>query len=366
MIEFKPRLFDAAFCTITPHHLPATLLPFCDIIPIESITKEVTIIRRRIITFTLTFIIIFGLIAAPMKANAATASSTAGIVNTSSGSLNVRSSASTNGSVVKKLSDGSYVTLISKSGAWWYVEYGKNQYGWCHSSYINIVNSTPRTVYTSSGSLNVRSGAGTSYAKTGSVASGETVLVLSSSGYWSRILYHGTKTGYVYNTYLGSSSSGANAAVSLSVPSYKQYDSRWANVKIGSYGKTMRQIGCATTALAMMESYRTGTTITPADMTYRVGYTASGSIYWPSNYTAVTSSTNYLSKIYSILKSGKPVLLGLKNSYGSQHWVVVCGFNGGSLSASNFTIRDPGSSWRSNLQQVLNSYPSFYKYFFYN
>lgn len=324
-----------------------------------------TIIRRKIITFALTFIIIFGLIAAPMEANAATASSTAGIVNTSSGSLNVRSGASTSGAVVKKLSDGSYVTLISKSGAWWYVEYGKNQYGWCHGLYIDAVTSTPRTVYTSSGSLNVRSGAGTSYAKTGSVSSGETVLVLSSSGYWSRILYHGTKTGYVYNTYLGSAASGYSS-VNLSVPGYKQYDSRWANVKIGSYGKTMSQIGCATTALAMMESYRTGTTITPADMTYRVGYTASGSIYWPSNYTAVTSSTNYLNKIHSMLKSGKPVLLGLKNSYGSQHWVVVCGFGGGSLSASNFTVRDPGSSWRTTLQQVLNSYPLFYKYFIYN
>lgn len=324
-----------------------------------------TIIRRTV-SFILTFVIIFGLMAAPMEARAATADSAAGVVDISSGSLNVRSAASTSGSIAAKLSDGSYITLISKSGEWWYVEYGKNQFGWCHSDYIDTVSSAPRKVNTSSGSLNVRSGAGTGYAKTGSLGSGETVLVLSSSGYWSRILYHGTKTGWVYNTYLGPvTGSTGYTSVKLSVPSYKQYDSRWANVKIGSYGKTMSQIGCATTALAMMESHRTGSTITPADMSYRVGYTASGSIYWPSNYTAVTSASGYLSNIYGLLKSGKPVLIGFKNSGGSQHWVVIYGFSGGSLSAANFQIHDPGSGWRTNLQQLLNSYPIFYKYFKY-
>ncbi len=347
------------------HHLPAAALPFCVILKRESNTKEVTIIRR-ISSFILSFVIILGLASFPIKAQAATATSAAGIVDTSNGNLNIRSSASTNGSVLKKVPDGSYITLISKSGEWWYVEYGKNQYGWCHSSYIKSAASSPRAVYTDSGNLNVRAGAGTSYAKTGSVASGETVLVLSSSGYWSRILYHGTKTGWVNNVYLGAvSSDSTNKAVNLSVPSFKQYDSRWANVKIGSYGKTMKQIGCATTALAMMESYRTGTTITPLDMTYRVGYTASGSIYWPSHYRASTSSSGYLSNIYTLLKSGKPVLLGLKNSSGGQHWVVVKGFSGGSITAANFSVLDPGSGWRTNLQQILNSFPSFYKYFNY-
>ena len=311
-------------------------------------------------------VIILGFILTPMEAAAATASSRAGVVDISGGNLNVRSSASTNGSIINKLPDGSYVTLISKSGEWWYVEYAKNLYGWCHGTYIDTVSSSPRRVNTSSGTLNVRSGAGTGYSKTGSLTNGETVLVLSSSGYWSRILYHGTKTGWVYNPYLGPAYDSAGySSLRLSIPSYKQYDSRWANVKIGTQGKTMRQIGCATTALAMMESHRTGTSITPADMTYRVGYTATGSIYWPKNYTAVTSSSGYLGNIYNLLKQGKPVLLGLKNSSGGQHWVVVCGFAGGSLSPINFLINDPGSSWRGNLQQVMNSYPQFYKYFYY-
>lgn len=308
---------------------------------------------------------IAGVLAMPLRAEAATASSKAGAVTTSSGPLNVRASASSGASVVATLKKGSYVTLIGKTGSWWQVEYGKGQYGYCHADYITIVEGTPVTVKVSD-SLNVRSGAGTSYSRVASLYNGETVLRLSTSGGWSRVLYHGTKTGYVSAQYLsGSTDTGGYSAVSLSVPSFKQTDSRWANVTIGSSGKTMAKIGCATTAIAMMESYRTGTTIYPDAMSKKLSYTASGSVYWPSNYTTVTSSSGYLNAIYSKLKEGKPILFGAKNASGSQHWVVITGFTGGSLAAGNFTILDPGSNSRTTLQQFLNAYPNFYKYFYY-
>lgn len=323
---------------------------------------------KRIFSILLSIIIALGILFFPIRANAA-ASSKAGIVSTAGGSLNVRSGASTGSSIVTRLANGSYVTLISKSGSWWQVEYGKGQYGYCHADYVKTASSSAATVATSSGSLNVRSGAGTSYTRVGSLSKGETVIVLSSSNGWSRILYHGAKTGYVSSQYLSTgsgTSTGSYAAVSLSVPSYKQTDSRWANVTIGSSGKTMAKIGCATTAIAMMESYRTGTTIYPNAMAKKLSYTSSGSVYWPSHYTVVTSSSGYLSAIYQQLKAGKPVLFGAKNSYGSQHWVVITGFTGGSsLTASAFTIHDPGSSSRTNLQQFLSVYPNFYKYFCY-
>ncbi len=309
---------------------------------------------------------LFAALAIPIKASAASASPTAGIVSVTNGKLNVRSKADSASTIVSKLDKGSYVSLHSKSGSWWYVEYGKNQFGYCHSAYISPAGGSARKVYTSSGNLNVRNGPGTSYTLIDSISKGESLIVLSSSGYWSKVLYHGTKTGYVYNIYLGPVGGySSSSPVNLNVPSYKQYDSRWANIKIGSYGKTMSQIGCATTGLAMMESYRTGTIVTPADMRYRLSYTASGSVYWPSNYTSVNDSAAYLSSINNLLKSGKPVLLGLKNSYGSQHWVVVKGYNGTGLTASNFSINDPGSESRTNLQQILNTYPIFYKYFYY-
>lgn len=319
---------------------------------------------KKILSFSLAVVMLLSLVLPPVNAQAATAGNSAGVVSTSGANLNVRSGSSTGTSVIASLPKGSYITLIEKSGSWWKVEYAKGRYGYCHADYITPVAGNAVSVATQSSMLNVRSGAGTSHTRIGSLSKGETVIVLSSSSGWSRILYHGTKTGYVSAQYLSVAVTGTST-VKLSVPNFKQTDSRWANIKIGTSGKTMAQIGCATTAIAMMESYRTGTTIYPDTMAKRLSYTPGGSVYWPSHYTTVTSSAGYLTKIYNLLKQGKPVLFGAKNAYGGQHWVVITGFTGGDLTAGAFTIQDPGSSSRTTLQQFLSAYPNFYKYFHY-
>lgn len=320
---------------------------------------------KRSISFMLLAVLLLGLFFLPVKAKAATASSSAGVVSTVGSRLNVRQTASTRAAVVSSLGNGSYVMLISKSGAWWYVEYGKGLYGYCHRDFIKEVSGNTATVKTQTGSLNIRSGPGTSYARIGSLPKGETVIVLSTSGGWSRILYYGTKTGYVSAGYLAGVPV-EYSAVSLNVPNFKQTDRRWTNVTIGSSGKTMAQIGCATTAIAMMESYRAGKMIYPDAMAKKLKYTASGSVYWPGDYVTVTNGSGYLNGIYERLKQGTPVLFGAKNFSGKQHWVVITGYTGGSaLTAAGFIINDPGSSSRTNLQHFLDEYPVFYKYFHY-
>lgn len=321
---------------------------------------------KRLLSLLLALVLILSVL--PLKGHAADLSSAAGLISVSAGSLNVRKSPSTSSPVVSSLAKGSYVTLLSKSGDWWQVEYGKGLVGYCHGSYISPVSSSPAKVSTQSLSLNVRSGPGTSYQRTAGLSKGEVVLLLSASGGWSRILYHGRKTGYVSSRYLSSltSESSSYPARQLSVPSFKQTDNRWANVTIGVSGKTISQIGCATTAVAMMESYRTGSTIYPDAMSKKLSYTPSGNLYWPSHYTVVTNKGGYLYALYELLGQGKPVLFGAKTSSGKQHWVVVTGFTGGSsLTAAGFSIHDPGSNSRSNLQHFLNAYPVFYKYFYY-
>ncbi len=322
---------------------------------------------KRILSIILTLIITLSIFVMPIKSHGATTTSQAGIVSVSSGVLNVRKSASTGSAVLTSLAKGSYITLISQSGNWYYVEYADGKFGYCHSNYIKLDSAKTATVKTQSTSLNVRSGAGTNYAIKDSIPKGEIVIILSTTNGWSKILYNGTKTGYVSSTYLSTSiTSSGYSKIALKVPSYKQTDSRWANVKIGISGKTIAQIGCATTAIAMMESYRTGTTIYPDAMSKKLSYNSSGSVYWPSNYKAVTNSNGYLSKIYQKLEEGKPVLFGAKKSSGTQHWVVITGYTGGStLTASGFTINDPGSKSRTTLQHLLNEYSTFYKYFYY-
>lgn len=131
----------------------------------------------------------------------------AGIVSTSSGSLNVRGSAGLNGAVIGKLQKGTYVTLVEKeAGGWWKIEYAPGKYGYVSGSYITAVSgSYTANVNVSKGNLNVRAGAGTSYPVIGSLPGGSKAVVLSSSGGWSRVVFDGTRTGYVSSQYLSTS-----------------------------------------------------------------------------------------------------------------------------------------------------------------
>lgn len=313
---------------------------------------------------SLLLIILTGILLLPINTKAADSDSKAGIIAVTSGNLNIRSGMSTSSAVIATVAKNKHITLISQSGSWWRVEYEKGKYGYCHADYIAPVSEKTASVKITSGSLNVRSGASLSSTKIDSLSKGEIVIILSTSGSWHRILYHGTRTGYVSSQYL---SDAAYSAISLNVPDFKQTDKRWANVTIGKSGQTIAKIGCATTGVAMIESYRSGKNIYPDAMSKKLNYSSTGLLYWPSDYIAVTSASGYLNEIYKQLKSGKPVLFGAKNSYGGQHWVVITGFSGGDvLSASSFRINDPGSSTRTNLQQLLNAYPYFYKFFYYN
>ncbi|MBE6137469.1 MAG: hypothetical protein E7176_03640 [Erysipelotrichaceae bacterium] len=313
----------------------------------------------------LSFILIIGFIF--LLGGNVFASSTiqAGKADTNGSNLNIRASSSVSSGILGKISDNSYFSIISSNGSWYYVEYKENKFGYVHKDYVEIVSTNAKKVDTQGANLNARTGPSTSYLVFDKIADNDYVVVLSTANGWSRVLFEGNKIGYVSSSYL-SGASQKYPQISLNVQSYKQFDSRWANETIGSSGQTFKQIGCLTTGMAMVESYRRGATITPLYMETLLSYTSSGSMYWPSRYSFYSSS-GYLSQIYSLLKSGKPVLVGLKKASGSQHWVVVYGYKGSdTLSLSNFLIRDPGSSYRSTLQEVMNTYPTFYKLAYYN
>ncbi|MBP1569624.1 MAG: SH3 domain-containing protein [Oscillospiraceae bacterium] len=317
---------------------------------------------KKIFSITLSAILAAG-ISLSNPVYAINSDSMAGIVSTESGRLNIRNSAG--GYIVTSVPKGSYLALIEKNGDWWKVEYSEGKFGYCHSDYIEIVSDTAARVSTQNGNLNVRSGAGRSYPVIGTVSKDENVIILSSTGYWSRILFDGNKTGVVSADYLSVIQKGY-PEISLDVPDYKQTDPRWANVKIGYSGKTIGKIGCVTTGIAMMESFRSGKTIYPDAMMRKLSYDYSGNVYWPEDYSVGYWSENYLKTVYNKLREGKPVLIGAKAPAGNQHWVVITGFKGGkTLSPSGFTINDPGSKTNTNLQQFFNSFSTLYKFFWY-
>ena len=320
---------------------------------------------KKYLSFTLAILLSVSLFSSMPKAKAFTKPVGAGRVSTASSSLNVRSAPSSSATVKTALPKNTYITLISKSGDYWYVRYSESGYGYCHSDYIYQVSGTVRTVNTASGKLRVRSGASTSHAITDYLQKGQFVSIHAISGNFAKIIYNGNKTGYVHTDYLKAVSSATTnkyTAKSLNVPSFKQTDSRWSNVTLGNSGQTIGRIGCATTALAMTHSYATGTTVYPHQMAKKLSYTSGGAVYWPSDYNIITSSSGYLEKIYTQLHQGKPVIVGAKKANGSQHYVVVKGVTAtASLSTSNFIINDPGSNTRTTLADFFSAYPYFYK-----
>lgn len=301
---------------------------------------------------------------------AANESSKAAKVITESTALNVRQRASSSSEILTKLKKGSWVTVLSESGSFYKVEYSSGNSGYCHKDYLKIRAKSKALYVSVNGSLNIRSGAGTSYSVKGTLKNGDCVVYLSESGQWTRVLYNGTKKGYVYSSYLKEEKPVyAYKKIALSVPSYKQTDSRWSSVKIGTSGDTIGSSGCTTTALAMTESFRLKKEITPSAMASRLVYAPAGWLYWPENYRTVQIySSESLSQIYSLLSKGIPVIIGAKNSRGSQHWVTVTGHISAenTLSAKNFSINDPGSTRRTTLAQFLSDFPNYYKLAYYS
>ncbi len=295
----------------------------------------------------LTAFVSFETLAAPASA--------AGTVSTNSGYLYVRNSPG--GNIVSSLAKGKNVMLHGEENGWYKVEYALGKYGYCSKSYITpISNSVYKTVKTTSGRLNVRrSPAGEII---NSLASGSKVAVISSSDGWSKVVFSGSLTGYVSSTYLKTTAQNSKyESIRLNVPDFKQADSRWSNHKIGSTNYTMELIGCTTTAVAMAESYRTGSTIYPHKMEEKLSYSSGGSLYWPTNYASTTDFNNYLALIYSKLNEGKPVIVGAKKANGSQHWVIVTGVKAtDTLKPTDFIINDPGTTTRTNLGQFFSTY----------
>ena len=127
---------------------------------------------RKIICLTLVLAIVATCLLVPVAgaSSAISQTSKAGRVSVTTGSLNVRASASASSARVASLAKGSYVTLLSKTGNWWKVEYGPGKIGYCSASYITQVTGAYAAYANVSSNLNVRSGAGTNYGIVGKLS----------------------------------------------------------------------------------------------------------------------------------------------------------------------------------------------------
>ena len=167
-----------------------------------------------------------------LKKESSTSTTTNTMYVTASAGLNLRKGPSTSYAVIKTLSKGTEVTVVSSSNGWSKVNVGGVS-GYVSSDYLSSTkpstgssssnestSNTASTMYTTD-RLNLRKGAGTSYSVITTLDKGIAVTVHSSSNGWSKVSVNGM-TGYVSSSYLSStkpsnSSSSTDSSTSSKV-----------------------------------------------------------------------------------------------------------------------------------------------------
>ena len=167
-----------------------------------------------------------------LKKESSTSTTTNTMYVTANAGLNLRKGPSTSYAVIKTLSKGTEVTVVSSSNGWSKVNVGGVS-GYVSSDYLSSTkpstgssssnestSNTTSTMYTTE-RLNLRKGAGTSYSVITTLDKGIAVTVHSSSNGWSKVSVNGM-TGYVSSSYLSStkpsnSSSSTDSSTSSKV-----------------------------------------------------------------------------------------------------------------------------------------------------
>ncbi len=136
--------------------------------------------------------------------------------------------------------------------------------------------------------------------------------------------------------------------VELRVPQFRQGDEAWRNDLLGWTDGTLGAEGCAVASTAMVLNFY-GIDTDPQRLneylTGTGGYTDEGWIYWeraadlaPKRVRHVYENLPSYWLIDSNLARGNPVIVRVRLSSGTTHFVVIVGKDG-----SDYLIRDPGA-----------------------
>ena len=124
-----------------------------------------------------------------------------GFVNTNS--LRLRSDATTNSKVVDTAPKNDCVVVISKHGDWYKVNYNLQE-GYMHKNYIDVLtreNAELGYGQINGTSVNIRSGAGTSYRSVGIASKGSKCYILGLNNGWYKVIYNST-IGYIRSDFV--------------------------------------------------------------------------------------------------------------------------------------------------------------------
>ncbi len=136
-----------------------------------------------------------------------------------------------------------------------------------------------------------------------------------------------------------------DVSILLDVPCMLANDKRWSSMKLGSSSYTVGKSGGFLTCMAMYESYRLGTEVTPATLinSGRAKFSSSGGLLFACDlYQPYKGADFSMQRVYDLLDSDKPVIVWANN--GGKHYAELCyAFNGdpSNMELSDFSIYDP-------------------------
>lgn len=214
---------------------------------------------------------------------------TQGAATVTASALNMRSEASTSGSIVTCLPRGTAVVVTGSSGDWYQVAY-RGSAGYMSGDYLTISDSADGSFgdgTITGNDVRVRSGPGTSYSVLGYVNSGKTFSITGVDGNWCRISYDG-ENAYVSSTYVrfasggssSSSSGGSNGPAAGGTGTINATDVRFRSGPGTSH--------------SILGTYSTGTTMTVTGEQgdwYKVNYNGQDGYVYKTYLTLGTSSS---------------------------------------------------------------------------
>ncbi|MGW8428198.1 SH3 domain-containing protein [Peribacillus simplex] len=193
---------------------------------------------------------------------AATVKTTTKYVNISTGSLNMRKSASDSASIVAKLTRGTQVTVYSESKGRAKIK-ANGKEGYVSTEYLSAtkpgtvtkaavtVKTTTKYVNVSTGSLNMRKSGKANASVVAILSKGTKVTVYSEANGWAKIKANG-KDGYVSAKYLSASKRGSGATSATPAKTTTKYVTGSLN---------MRKSGKATASIVAILSKGTKVTV---------------------------------------------------------------------------------------------------------
>ena len=147
---------------------------------------------------------------------AGTTTKTIGTIVNCRVSVNVRKGASSSTTKIGEAKKGAQYTVLAVEGSWYKVQYTSTQVGYIHKDYISVKTVTETetpaasnqkvTIVNCKNSVNVRSGAGTSYSLIGTAPKNAQYQLLSTikvgSDTWYKVQYTSAKVGYIHGDYI--------------------------------------------------------------------------------------------------------------------------------------------------------------------